>query len=104
MTIPTAASDAVGNSPSTTAMIVAPSSNPRWWRKHAACLGLDPNMFIPVKTGGCHDYREAREVCKRCAVTAECLAYALDTNERMGMWGGLSPKERRQLRREKRIA
>jgi WhiB family redox-sensing transcriptional regulator len=40
----------------------------------------------------------ARAVCGRCLVRAECLDYALRTDAEADVWGGLSPKERQELR------
>jgi WhiB family redox-sensing transcriptional regulator len=45
---------------------------------------------------------EAKQVCGQCPVKAECLAYALDSREAYGIWGGLDPDERRDLRRSLR--
>ncbi len=43
--------------------------------------------------------REAKKICTGCEVRAECLAYALAHDERFGIWGGLSERERRRLKR-----
>jgi WhiB family redox-sensing transcriptional regulator len=43
--------------------------------------------------------REAKKVCVSCEVRAECLEYALENDERFGIWGGLSERERRKLKR-----
>ena len=42
--------------------------------------------------------REAKAVCRNCPVWAECLGYALERDEAFGIWGGLSPRERRHLK------
>jgi WhiB family redox-sensing transcriptional regulator len=42
---------------------------------------------------------EAKRICSGCEVRAECLEYALAHDERFGIWGGLSERERRRLRR-----
>lgn len=68
------------------------------WLDNANCKGMDPSLFHPVR----HDMRgvaEAKAVCAGCEVSAECLTWALDNNERTGIWGGTSEKERRQLRK-----
>ena len=44
--------------------------------------------------------REAKRVCMSCEVRAECLEYALEHDERFGIWGGLSERERRRLKRQ----
>ena len=48
--------------------------------------------------------REAKQVCRSCEVAAECLQYALATDERFGIWGGTSERERRRLKRQPREA
>jgi len=65
------------------------------WQQSANCLGVDPDLFFPVRGGST---REAKEVCRGCVVRQECLQYALDNSERFGIWGGLSERERRGLR------
>jgi hypothetical protein len=47
-------------------------------------------------------YNEARDICQVCPVRDECLAYALANKERYGMWGGLTPIERRRIERKDR--
>ena len=42
---------------------------------------------------------EAKRICTTCEVRAECLEYALEHDERFGIWGGLSERERRRLKR-----
>lgn len=83
---------------------------PGSWVDDAACRTLGPidgdRVFFPLdasNTGGrriVHDpYAEARAICASCPVSVECLAYALETNQRHGMWGGRSEAERAALRR-----
>jgi WhiB family transcriptional regulator, redox-sensing transcriptional regulator len=67
------------------------------WQDYALCRETDPEAFFPEKGGST---REAKKVCRRCFVRAECLGYALDHDERFGVWGGLSERERRRLKRE----
>lgn len=43
-----------------------------------------------------------KRVCDGCPVRVECLDYALTANEREGVWGGLTPRERAKVRRERR--
>ena len=66
------------------------------WRDHALCNQTDPDAFFPEKGGS---PREAKKVCRGCEVRAECLEYALANDERFGVWGGLSARERRRLQR-----
>ena len=66
------------------------------WQEQALCAETDPEAFFPEKGGST---REAKKICTGCEVKAECLEYALANDERFGIWGGLSERERRRLRR-----
>ncbi|GEM_PF-1515863 len=66
------------------------------WQKDAVCQQVDPEVFFPEKGGST---RDAKSICSGCEVKAECLNYALQNDERFGIWGGLSERERRRLRR-----
>ncbi|WP_442928933.1 WhiB family transcriptional regulator [Modestobacter sp. VKM Ac-2981] len=67
------------------------------WQERALCAETDPEAFFPEKGGST---REAKKICTGCEVRAECLEYALTMDERFGIWGGLSERERRRLRRQ----
>jgi WhiB family redox-sensing transcriptional regulator len=67
------------------------------WQGDALCAQTDPEAFFPEKGGST---REAKRICDGCEVRSECLDYALANDERFGIWGGLSERERRKLRRE----
>ncbi len=69
------------------------------WRLDALCAETDPEAFFPEKGGST---REAKRVCTGCTVRAECLEFALANDERFGIWGGLSERERRRLRLQRR--
>ena len=66
------------------------------WQERALCAETDPEAFFPEKGGST---REAKKICTGCEVKAECLEYALSNDERFGIWGGLSERERRRLKR-----
>ncbi len=66
------------------------------WQERALCAQTDPEAFFPEKGGST---REAKRICSGCDVRPECLEYALAHDERFGIWGGLSERERRRLRR-----
>ncbi|WP_414647830.1 WhiB family transcriptional regulator [Cellulomonas sp.] len=66
------------------------------WQERALCAQTDPEAFFPEKGGST---REAKKVCTGCDVRSECLEYALAHDERFGIWGGLSERERRKLKR-----
>jgi WhiB family redox-sensing transcriptional regulator len=66
------------------------------WQDRALCAQADPEAWFPEKGGST---REAKRVCQACPVRAECREYALETDQRFGIWGGLSEQERRRARR-----
>lgn len=75
-----------------------PASEDRSWQDRANCLGVDPDLFFPERGAST---REAKEVCRGCEVRQQCLDYALENGEKFGIWGGLSERERRRLRRQR---
>jgi WhiB family transcriptional regulator, redox-sensing transcriptional regulator len=64
------------------------------WRERAACLEAPTDLFFPDVGKTPH---EARAYCARCEVTAECVAFAIETNSESGIWGGLSRDQRRRI-------
>lgn len=91
--------------------MAAPDDNA--WLEQAACRGEPTHLWFPAKGGnkggGADLYSEARPFCARCPVTAECLDDALEAEasnqyRRVGMWGGLTPTERRAEARRRRAA
>lgn len=70
-------------------MSATPAAN---WREFAACRGLNPEQFYDQKVEA-----RAKEICRQCAVAEPCLAYALRREAKWGVFGGLSPSERRTL-------
>lgn len=66
------------------------------WHDQALCAQTDPEAFFPEKGGST---REAKRICQACGVRDECLEYALVNDERFGIWGGLSERERRRLKK-----
>ncbi len=66
------------------------------WQERALCAQTDPEAFFPEKGGST---REAKRICQGCEVKDACLEYALANDERFGIWGGLSERERRRLKR-----
>lgn len=66
------------------------------WQERSLCAETDPESFFPEKGGST---REAKKVCMACEVRIECLDYALENDERFGIWGGLSERERRRLKK-----
>ncbi len=72
------------------------------WRDRALCKDEDPETWFPVGTTGAAlaQLEEAKAVCRRCAVTCDCLEWATESNSDVGVWGGLSEDERRALKRQ----
>ena len=66
------------------------------WQESSRCKDFDPEIFFPEKGGSS---REAKRICADCEVRLECLNYALRRDERYGVWGGMSERERRRLKR-----
>ena len=66
------------------------------WQERGLCAQTDPEAFFPEKGGST---REAKKVCLTCEVRNECLESALMNDERFGIWGGLSERERRRLKK-----
>ena len=64
------------------------------WAVDALCAQTDPDVFHPEKG---ESTKQAKAVCVKCPVRTECLTWALTTNERFGIWGGLSERERRAI-------
>lgn len=69
----------------------------RPWMDEALCAQVDTELFYPEKGGST---RQAKQTCTSCPVREQCLAYALENDERHGIWGGLSERERHKLLRE----
>jgi len=71
------------------------------WRHDALCRDEDPELFFPIGTTGpaAVQVDEAKTVCRRCAVVEDCLAWAIETGQDAGVWGGTSEDERRALAR-----
>jgi len=70
------------------------------WQRQANCMGVDPDLFFPERGAST---REAKEVCRGCVVREDCLEYALANGEKFGIWGGLSERERRRIRRRRAL-
>lgn len=71
------------------------------WMDQAACSGADPDLFFPERGD---PTAEAKAVCRACPVRQQCLDHALANREKFGVWGGMSERERRRLRRGRPIA
>ena len=73
------------------------------WHDQAACVGEIPDLFSPNEHGGDsfdrYLIKEAKVVCAQCPVRAQCLEWALDSDNRVehGIWGGTTARERRKI-------
>lgn len=74
------------------------SGDTAWFAK-ANCLGLNPDLFYPERGAVPH---QARAICDRCVVRDDCLEWALERPETLGVWGGKSDRQRRQIRATRR--
>ena len=79
-------------------LLLQPAKQP--WQRQANCMGVDPDLFFPERGAST---REAKEVCRGCVVQEDCLEYALANGEKFGIWGGLSERERRRIRRRRSL-
>jgi len=71
------------------------------WQDNANCKGANANLFFPERGAST---RTAKGICRECQVRGACLEFAITTGEKFGIWGGLSERERRRIRRERQIA
>lgn len=87
-----------GGEPST------PEPSDTSWVEYAACRERDPEIFFPIGTTGpaLQQVSEAKAICARCRVAADCLEEALRMDQGYGVWGGTTPEERRALLRAER--
>lgn len=68
---------------------------PEPWMEKVLCAQVDPELFFPEKGGST---KEAKSVCAKCEVVEQCLEYALKNDERFGVLGGKSERERRAMK------
>ena len=69
------------------------------WRQHAACRGVEADVFYPISD---EEAEVAKAICTVCSVRQTCLEYALTNREREGVWGGATERERRRIIRQRR--
>jgi WhiB family redox-sensing transcriptional regulator len=70
------------------------------WRTGASCLLLEPEIFFPEGSAEVISAQTdlAQRACRACPVQSYCLNWALETLQGIGIWGGLTPEERRSCR------
>ena len=71
------------------------------WHDRANCKGANADLFFPERGAST---RAAKAICRECQVRGDCLEFALRSGEKFGIWGGLSERERRRVRRERQVA
>ncbi len=71
------------------------------WQDGANCTGANANLFFPERGAST---RAAKSICRECRVREDCLEFAISTGEKFGIWGGMSERERRRVRKERQIA
>lgn len=83
--------------------VVGPGLAP--WRSEAACKGMPTDWWFPPDDNWCR----ARAICARCPARIDCREHALNVeplhyDTAHGMWGGLTPSERRSETKRRRAA
>lgn len=71
---------------------------PMAWSAYGSCASVDPDLFFPEPGA---DTSAARAICRDCPVRRMCLDHALETNQKFGIWGGMTENQRRRLRRDR---
>jgi len=71
------------------------------WQDFANCRGANPDLFFPERGAST---RTAKQICRECGVNDACLEFAIVSSEKFGIWGAMSERERRKIRRERQVA
>jgi WhiB family redox-sensing transcriptional regulator len=76
------------------------------WQEDAACRKHDNVVFFGPDQGESELEKQAREmqaksICHTCPVKEPCLEFAMETNQKYGIWGGMTDKERASLKRRR---
>ena len=87
-------------------MAMVESNEQLEWQEDAACRELDNIIFFGAEDGESELERQSREaqaksICHTCPVKEPCLEFAMETNQRYGIWGGHTDKERASLKRRR---
>jgi WhiB family transcriptional regulator, redox-sensing transcriptional regulator len=67
------------------------------WQNRAACRGVEVEIFFPPDRDPIETV--AKEICRACTVREDCLEYCLSHREEHGIWGGMTERERRHMRK-----
>ena len=68
------------------------------WTEEANCKGADADLFFPERGAST---RKAKAICRACSVQSVCLESAIENSEKFGIWGGMSERERRRIKRQR---
>lgn len=72
------------------------ATDPMVWGQLGNCVGVNQDLFFPRRGD---DPSPAKALCRACPVRTDCLSYALETNQKFGIWGGMTEGQRRRLKR-----
>jgi WhiB family redox-sensing transcriptional regulator len=80
---------------------VSPAAPDTNWRESAACRYVDPDLHFPKANtpDGLKQLKDAKRVCAGCPAREACLEWALSTGQTAGVWGGMSERQRKGMRR-----
>lgn len=76
------------------------------WQEQAACRAYENTLFFGPDSSESELEKQGREarakaICQTCPVLEPCLEFAMETNQKYGIWGGLTDKERASLKRRR---
>ena len=63
------------------------------WSKRAACRDMPSEIWYPPRSTK-SAYDEALAICGICPVRQQCLDHAISQDEKHGVWGGTTPRDR----------
>jgi WhiB family redox-sensing transcriptional regulator len=70
--------------------------------ENPSCAEISVDLFFPEVGDSLSVIRQLKNVCKLCPHQQECAEWGIQ-NERYGVWGGLSEKDRKAIRRQRNI-
>lgn len=68
-------------------------------KTHMPCSKADPELFFPLSPNDAATISKATQICYGCLIREECGQGATERGEQFGIWGGMTPEERRTLAR-----
>jgi WhiB family redox-sensing transcriptional regulator len=75
------------------------------WQEQGLCRTYDNIIFFgdegESELEKQNREQHAKSICKQCPVLDPCLEFAMETNQKYGIWGALTPKERASLKRRR---